>query len=131
MKIKQFFKTLLVFFTGNVMSKLIALFLLPLYTSQLLPEQMGNYDIVMSIINLVAPIAFLQIWDGMFRFAFDYKENDSKYKIVNNSIIVSFAGIIAYLLIFSSISLFFQIDYFVYVLISNACEFFSKESHTH
>ena len=117
MKIKQFFKTLLVFFTGNVMSKLIALFLLPLYTSQLLPEQMGNYDIVMSIINLVAPIAFLQIWDGMFRFAFDYKENDSKYKIVNNSIIVSFAGIIAYLLIFSSISLFFQIDYFVYVVI--------------
>lgn len=117
MKIKRFFKTLMIFFTGNVLSKLVSFILLPLYTSALVPEQYGTFDLVMSFINLIAPIAFLQIWDGMFRFSFDCLDNHDKYKTINNAIMVFFVGIIVYTLLFSSISLFLKIEYFIYALI--------------
>ena len=72
-KIKRFFETAGIYFAGNILSKLVAFFLLPLYTTRIEPAQYGNYDLVISLINLVAPIAFFQIWDAMFRFAFEVK----------------------------------------------------------
>lgn len=117
MKIRRFLETAFVFLTGNMLSKLISFFLLPLYTSQIAPEQYGTYDLVMSFINLVAPIAFLQIWDGMFRFAFDYRENEDKQAVVSNAWCVMFFGIAAYALIFCGLNLFFGFEYFGYILL--------------
>lgn len=117
MKLKRFLKSLIVFFTGNVLSKLLSLLLLPLYTNKLAPDQYGVYDIVISVINLIAPIVFLQIWDGMFRFAFDYKEDSDKYKVINNAAIVFLGGIVVYAAVFFVISKFLHVEYFVYALI--------------
>ena len=111
-KIKQFVKTALTYLTGNVLSKLVAFFLLPLYTSKLLPAEYGTYDLVISLVNLVAPIAFFQIWDGMFRFAFDYKQDKDKYSIISNSCIAYLFGIIIYITIFFAINLYYKFDYF-------------------
>ena len=116
-KVKRFLKTLLVFFTGNVLSKLVSLFLLPLYTGKLSPEQYGSFDIVQTIINLIAPIAFLQIWDGMFRYAFDYTERKDKFAVISNAMVVSFGGIAVYLALFFAISRVFVFEYVVYAMV--------------
>ena len=117
LKIKRFIETALVFFAGNMLAKLVAFFLLPLYTSKLIPEQYGTYDIVLSLINLIAPVAFLQIWDGMFRYAFDYTEEDDKYTVINNTLIVYLAGVIGYVVLFTSVFLYFRFEYFTYALL--------------
>ena len=117
MKIKRFLQTAFVFLAGNMLSKLISFFLLPLYTSQIAPEQYGTYDLVMSFINLVAPIAFLQIWDGMFRFAFDYKNNEDKQTVIGNAWWVMLLGVIVYGLMFCGLNFFYHFDYFGYVLV--------------
>lgn len=117
MNVKRFIKTAAIFFTGNVLSKLVSFFLLPLYTSRLSPEQYGSYDIVVSIINLIAPIAFLQIWDGVFRFAFDYETNEDKQKTINNGTFIYFCGIIFYIALFNAMSVYFEIEYSVYALL--------------
>lgn len=116
-KIKRFINTTLVFFAGNVMSKLVSFFLLPLYTSRLLPEQYGSYDIAISLINVIAPIAFFQIWDAVFRFAFDYEKDDEKQKVINNGTFVFLCGIVFYTLLFFASTTYFKFEYKGYVLI--------------
>ena len=93
-KVKRFVKTSFVYFIGQVLSKLVAVFLLPLYTNELLPEQLGNYDIAVTMLNLIVPIVFMQIWDGTFRFAFDDKYENKKHFLLNNSLVVFAIGII-------------------------------------
>lgn len=116
-KIKRFFATAGIYFAGNILSKLVSFFLLPLYTTQIAPAQYGNYDLVISLINLVAPIAFFQIWDGMFRFAFEVKESKDKYQIINDAMIVFGFGLIPYILIFSGAYIYFRFVYFSYAII--------------
>ena len=65
---KRFFKTASIYFLGNVVTKLISFFMLPLYTARLSPASFGYYDVSISVLNLAVPILFFQIWDGVFRF---------------------------------------------------------------
>lgn len=116
-KLKRFMSTTLVYFVGNVLSKLVVFFLLPLYTSRISPEQYGYYDLVLAFINLFAPIFFLQIWDGMFRVSFDYGNNADKYKVISNAYVVALLGTFVYSILFSVIQAQFEIKYSLYVFI--------------
>lgn len=116
-KIKRFFSTTMVYFTGNVLSKLVVFFLLPLYTAKINPEQYGVYDLVIAFVNLIAPIIFIQIWDGMFRVSFDYPDNKDKYKIISNSLLVCLLGGIVYTAIFAIVQHLLYIEYAVYVFL--------------
>ncbi|BCK00816.1 lipopolysaccharide biosynthesis protein [Anaerocolumna chitinilytica] len=93
-KLTRFIKTSGVYFIGNVLSKLISFILLPLYTYKISPEQYGEFDVIITIMNFLIPILFFQIWDGMFRFTFDKKKEKDKYVIVSNSLFISFIGIL-------------------------------------
>ncbi len=116
MKYKQFIKTACTFLIGNVLSRLVSFFLLPLYTSKIAPEQFGSYDLVVSFVSLIVPIAFFQIWDGMYRFAFDYKEDGDKQRVISNSTLVCGFGLIVFLGVFSLLQIYFKFDYFGYIL---------------
>lgn len=117
MNFKRFIKTALVFLTGNVLIKLVSFLLLPLYTNKLSPDQFGSYDFVMTIINLIAPIAFFQIWDGMYRYAFDYEKKQDKQNVITNSIIICLFGCAIYFALFSLAQHFFEFQYFEYIII--------------
>lgn len=95
-EVSRFAKTAGTYFIGNVLSKLIAIFLLPVYTSYLAPGEYGTYDVAISILNLVTPVAFVQIWDGMYRFVFDCKDESGKNGVVSNSLIVCAVGALIY-----------------------------------
>ncbi|WHY86070.1 polysaccharide biosynthesis C-terminal domain-containing protein [Neobacillus novalis] len=110
-KIKRFLSTSGTYFIGSVLSKIIAFLLLPLYTSKLSPEEFGMYDLVVTIISFFAPIAFFQIWDGMFRFSFDKHKSDEKYSVISNSFSVMVLGHIIYSLIFGIIYQVFNFEY--------------------
>ncbi len=116
-KVKRFFGTTVVYLVGNVLSKLVVFFLLPLYTKRIVPEQYGIYDLVMAFITLLAPIAFFQVWDGMFRLAFDYDTEEGKYKVINNAIFVSGCGCVAYVILFAVVYSFIQFEHALYILL--------------
>ena len=97
--IKRFIKTAGTYLVGNVLSKLVAVFLLPIYTAYLSPAEYGTYDVVISALNLVMPIAFVQIWDGMYRFVFDCDKDDEKYGVVINSLVVCALGVALFTLV--------------------------------
>lgn len=116
-KVKNYIKTALVYFLGNVFSKLIAFFLLPLYTNHLPPSIMGEFDYAVTILSFIAPICFFQIWDAMFRFSFDFEDEIYKQKVISNSFIVAFVGIIIYSVIYLTIQrmIGFNVGVLVYI----------------
>ena len=116
-KLQRFFQTSAIYFAGNILSKLVAFFLLPLYTIYISPEQYGEYDLVLTFINLVAPVAFFQIWDGMFRYSFDSDKTTDKYKVINNGIVVFAAGIVLYILLFGILYHFYHFQYWLDAII--------------
>ncbi|PEA05523.1 lipopolysaccharide biosynthesis protein [Bacillus cereus] len=111
--LKQFIKTSGVFFIGNTLTKLIGIFLLPLYTSKINPESFGYYDLTISLINLVIPILFFQVWDGIFRFTFDYEKVADKYAVISNGIMIQIFGALLYSITFFVVtsSLNYSIEY--------------------
>lgn len=99
-KLVNFFQTAGLYFIGNVMSKIISFFLLPLYTSQLNPSTLGEFDYVVTLMNFFSPICFFQIWDAMFRFSFDYTDNENKERVINTSFFICVLGIMFYSMVF-------------------------------
>ena len=116
-KTVRFLQTAGIYLLGNVLSKLVSFFLLPLYTNCINPDQYGSYDLIITILNMAYPIVFFQIWDSMFRFAFDYSEDEDKYSVINNSIFISFIGALIYIILAFLMYKLYKFDYFFYILI--------------
>ena len=53
---------------GNIGSKILRFFLLPLYAVFLTKDQIGLYDLVLTSILLVEPLITLKIIDGVYRY---------------------------------------------------------------
>lgn len=94
---KSKYKTLVsnagVFAIGNVLTKLISLFLMPLYTIMLTTEQYGTAELLNNAIDLVFPLATLCIIEALFRFSVD-DESDHCVLYVNSLIIVLIGNIV-------------------------------------
>lgn len=116
-RLKRFFQTALTYFIGNILSKLITFVLIPLYTNKLTPSEYGNYDLVVTIITLFVSVSFFQIWDGMFRFSFECKEEDEKYDVVCDTLYFYLIGIILYLVVFYFTFRILKFDYFIFALV--------------
>lgn len=116
-KMKNYIKTAFVYFVGNVFSKLIAFFLLPLYTNRLAPSVMGEFDYAVTLLSFIAPICFFQIWDAMFRFSFDYEDETQKKKVISNAFTVTFVGMLVYSLVYFCLNriIKFNVSLLVYI----------------
>lgn len=106
--VRRFIKTAMTYFLGNVLSKIVSFLLLPLYTSYLRPDVYGEYDLVITILNLVVPIVFFQIWDGMFRFSFDENNGRKISFVINNGLFVSIFGSVLYVFVILISSMFYS-----------------------
>ena len=49
---------------------------------------------------MIVPIAFFQIWDGIFRFVYDYKSKEDKYGVVSNGLVITLMGMILYIFVY-------------------------------
>lgn len=104
-------KTTIIYFIGNFASKLLAFFLLPLYTAYLTPEDFGNVDVFMSTLPLIAPIFTLQVTESIFRFLCNDKTNTEKESTVTNSLAIFIFGILLFLIIYIPLVIKFRMKY--------------------
>lgn len=117
MKSLKFIKNVAIYFFGNILTKVISFFLIPLYTNLIEPSEYGNYDLVVSILTMIVPIAFFQIWDGIFRFVYDYKSKEDKYGVVSNGLVITLMGMILYIFVYIIFNLIYSIQHPVYAFI--------------
>lgn len=91
-------KNTIIFTLGNLGSKLISFFLIPLYTNTLTITEYGVVDLVATIGTVLVPILTLNICESVMRFALD-KDADTK-KITQIGTRILLIGILVGLLIF-------------------------------
>ena len=98
--IKHFFKSSIVYFIGNVLTKVMSFFLLPLYTYRISTEDMGYYDLSTSYLNILIPVICMEIWTSIMRYMFDFYETKGKYKAIFNGLLIFGGSVIVYTLLF-------------------------------
>ena len=97
-KYKKLVSNSFVFAIGNLGTKFIGFFLLPLYTYYLTKNDFGIVDLLTTTLSLMIPIFTLSIFDSVLRFAMD--KNYDKEAVLINSLVVSFLGFIFTLFIY-------------------------------
>lgn len=117
-KVKQLLSDTFIFAIGNVLSKMILFFLMPLYTTILTTEQYGIADIINNTVELAFPIITLSITEAVFRFSID--ENTEHKKIFSIGINIISKGSIIVILLVAFVNHFVKYEYawyFVFMLL--------------
>lgn len=78
-------KKILIYLLGNVLSRAIIFILLPVYSTYIVPEEYGYYDIVITYLSFITSSFCLEIWTTLLRFAIEEKDQASKYKVIQNA----------------------------------------------
>lgn len=110
-KAKKFIKTSAIYFVGQMATKLIAMFLLPLYSNKFSPEQFGYFDLTNGVLSVIVPLFCLEIWSCVLRFIFDYKDLKGKYKIISNGLMILLTSISIYSVLFFITTRFWSFQY--------------------
>lgn len=71
-------KNTIIFTLGNLGSKLISFFLIPLYTNALTTAEYGVVDLVATVGTVAVPLLTLNICESVMRFALDEDANTKK-----------------------------------------------------
>lgn len=118
-KYKYLSKNILLFSISSFGQKILAFFLVPLYTGVLSTSQYGTIDLVSTTVSLLVPIFSLSISEAVMRFTISDKENDD---YISCGLIVIIKGALLLLLVLSiGILLPISLDYkiqlgWIYVL---------------
>lgn len=90
---KAIFKSLvgntIIFAIGNGVSVILAFAMVPFYTKMLSPSDFGTSDIITTTVAMLVPLASLNIFAAVFRYALD---NHDQQKVFTNSLLVSSVG---------------------------------------
>ena len=68
--IKNFLKSSSIYFLGQMLSKIIVVLLLPIYTKMITPSDYGYYDLVNTCINIISTLVYVEIWTRSFKIYF-------------------------------------------------------------
>ena len=74
-KVKLLYSNTVIFAIGNILTKFIMFFLMPIYTSYLTTAQYGVAELINNLMEVIVPIATLCISDAVFRFSLDEDAN--------------------------------------------------------
>jgi O-antigen/teichoic acid export membrane protein len=100
----RLFKNSAVFAIGNLGSKLIQIFLVPLYTYALSTGAYGQVDILTTTVSLLLPVISLSVYDAILRFVMDKAENNNE--VLTNALIITCIGAVIGFCIIPVFSLF-------------------------
>lgn len=103
MKIKnRAVRSTAIYFVGNVLSKVIVFFLLPIYTKYIPAGDMGYYDTSITIITLFSCVLFLDIGTTVMRFFLERQRGEGLQSVVTGgAFIFSLSSALYFLLLFS------------------------------
>lgn len=91
------FKDTIIFAIGNLGSKMILFFLVPLYTNYLTTEEYGIADLIFTMAQLMVPVVSLTIYDAVIRFGLDKKNRT--VDVLRIGLTIAFIGSICTVLI--------------------------------
>ncbi len=89
-KYKRLITDTLIFALGNLGSKVILFFMVPLYTNYMSKEEYGTADLVFTVAQLLVPFVSLVIFDAVLRYGL--AKNADKQSVLKSSLVVVLIG---------------------------------------
>lgn len=83
------FKKSLIYFLGNMSTRLITVLLIPLYAFYIRPEDMGTFDYSQTIVNFVLPFAYIAVWESILKFILPVKDEQKRTIYLSSSVFIS------------------------------------------
>lgn len=120
---KYLLKNTIIFAIGNFGTKLIAFFLVPLYTNILTTSEYGTVDLIYTIGVVLVPVLTLNIGEAVLRFALDKNANQEKIMSTGLSLLlfsIALSGVLIPILSFLGVVRDYVIYIFLYTMTS-AC----------
>ena len=102
---------------GNISTKLISFFLLPIYTALLSTSEYGTFDYILSIATFCVPFVSLLMDESIFRFLIDCKTELDEKRVISTLIIVVFIGMICFAIIGIPVMNFLDYSYTYYAVV--------------
>ncbi len=96
-KYKKLFSNTIIFAIGSFSSKILVLFLVPIYTNALTTSELGIADLLQQISNWLVPIVSLTVSEAITRFGLDRAYN--KKSVFTIGTILNALGLLALLII--------------------------------
>lgn len=84
---------------GNISTKLVSFFLLPLYTALLSTSEYGTFDYILSIATFCAPFVSVLMDESIFRFLIDCKKQEEKEKVISTALVIVLIGMVCFTLV--------------------------------
>lgn len=113
-------KNTLILAVGTFFPKLAIFIALPILTGHLTKESLGVYDLIITLVALVMPLATVQIQSAAFRFLIETKDESEKSYIITNILtfvtIMAFVAVVVVLLVAKSQPLIIRIEIGLYYL---------------
>lgn len=103
---------------GNICTKCISFFMLPLYTSILSTEEYGTVDLISTYVSLIAAVLTLQFEQGVFRYLIESRQDAEKQKeYITITIFTVIISSVAFGVILTPILLALHYQYTYYLVI--------------
>ena len=105
---------------GTFGTKILSFLIVPLYTYFIIPEDLGDYDLLITTVSLLSPILTLKISEATYRWIINNKDNEIQYisatynLLIKNSITAAIV-----LLIINKIIPIWHCYYFITILIGD------------
>ena len=114
-KYKKLISNTLVLGIGTFASKFLVFFMMPLYTSCLVPEEYSLADLISQTANLLIPFACAGIVDGIFRFAME--ETEDKKSVFSSGIAVFLVMSLFFLILSPIIGLYSELEHYIWLVV--------------
>ncbi|MDR3022550.1 oligosaccharide flippase family protein [Chryseobacterium sp.] len=114
METSKILKNTLIYSVGTIGSKILSFLLVPILTFYLNKEQLGIYDLLMTLILFLSPIISFQLSESIYRFIKSDTKISNYKAVISNAFILLLLSIIVFEVIFMGINFFVKYDYFIY-----------------
>lgn len=107
----RFLKKSIIYFIGNFSSKIMSVLLIPIYASFVSTEDLGNYDYIIALMNIIIPIVFFNMWDSILKFGINRNKKEELEKIYTSAIVFVAINIVLFIIGYLIIHRFNIISY--------------------
>jgi len=101
---KSIMKHTSIYALGNILSKMVGFFMIPIYTRHLTPADYGVLELISLVLTVMSRLLSLRLTAGMMRFYYEYDEPGEKKSLISTSQIsmIIIAGLTFFSLVYGS-----------------------------
>ena len=107
-RLRQLARHSFVYGLGGLVSKLVGIFLLPIYTHRVNQAQFGEVEQVMAFVAVAAVVLRMGLVTAMFRFCWDHREPDARARTISTAftavLVMSTVGLVLCLLLITPLA---------------------------